>query len=94
MRKSAPTLPDDPKEQTRLCLSAFEKIERLEREMLWLKRQAFGRKADAVPPPPSPLVQDLFAAEAPPAKSPVPATETVTYERKKPGHGRKAFPAH
>lgn len=94
MRRASTALPDDPKELTQLCLSAFETIERLEKELLWLKRQAFGRKADAVPPPPSPLAQDLFAAEAPPAKAPAPATETITYERKKPGHGRKAFPAH
>ena len=94
MRRAATALPNDPKELTQLCLSAFETIDRLEKELLWLKRQAFGRKADAVPPTPSPLAQDLFATEASPAKAPAPATETITYERKKPGHGRKAFPAH
>lgn len=53
----------------------------------------FGRKADAVPPPPKPGTVDLFAHEATPA-APSPGKETITYERKKPGHGRKAFPAH
>lgn len=96
MRTAPATLPTDPQALEQLCLSAFETIARLEKELAWHKRQAFGRKADVVPPPPHAL--DLFAAEVFPAKTTLPAaaaaTETITYDRKKPGHGRKAFPAH
>src|SRR5690606_39716223 len=40
-----------------------------------------------------PEAVDLFAHEPAPA-APAPGKETITYERKKQGHGRKAFPAH
>lgn len=84
-------LPADPKELEKACREAFDTIARLEKELAWFKRQAFGRKADAAPPLPGAV--DLFAQEAPPP-APAPRKETITYERKKPGHGRKAFPAH
>jgi hypothetical protein len=90
-------LPDDPQELAQFCHVAFETIARPGKELAWYKRQAFGPKADAVPPAPSSLAQDLFASEPAPVAAkalPAPATETITYERKKPGHGRKAFPAH
>ena len=83
----------DPKELEKTCREAFDTIARLEKELDWLRRQVFGRKADAVPPPSLPGAVDLFAQEAAPA-APAPSKETITYERKKPGHGRKAFPAH
>jgi transposase len=101
MRTAPATLPTDPQALAQLCLSAFETIARLEKELAWHKRQAFGRKADVVPPPPFAL--DLFASEALPAITSVPAAsmaaeaaaiETITYARRKPGHGRKAFSAH
>jgi hypothetical protein len=97
MRTAPAALPTDPQALAQLCLSAFETIARLEKELAWHKRQAFGRKADVVPPPPFAL--DLFASEAPPTKTPVPASElaapeTITSARRKKGHGRKAFPAH
>lgn len=85
------TLPEDFQALRKTCLQAFDKIERLESELAWYRRQTFGRKADAVPPLPGAL--DLFAHEANPVAS-TPRKETITYERKKPGHGRKALPAH
>ena len=39
------TLPADPNELEKTCLKAFDTIARLEKELAWFKRQAFGRKA-------------------------------------------------
>lgn len=89
----AHTLPKDPKDLEKTCREALDTIARLEKELAWYRRQVFGRKADATPPPPLPEVVDLFGNEARPAPSP-PPKETITYERKKPGHGRNSFPAH
>lgn len=93
MIASTHTLPQDPKDLEKTCREALDTIARLEAELAWYRRQVFGRKADAVPPPPSPEAVDLFAEEARPA-TPPPEKETITYERRKAGHGRKAFPAH
>ncbi len=93
-RVSTPSLPDDIPELKRLCATAFHTIAELEKQLFWLKRQAFGQKADIVPPTPLPEAQDLFASEPVKADAaPVP-TETITYQRSKKGHGRRAFPEH
>jgi transposase len=86
------TLPEDPAALRHHLHSAYQTIERLENESAWLKRQVFGRKADAVPAAPSPEAQDLFAADAPKAQPQAEETETITYARRKKGHGRRPFP--
>lgn len=86
------TLPEDPAALRDRLQSAYQTIERLENELSWLRRQAFGRKADTVPPAPRPEEQDLFAGESPKAKETPEVKETITYERRKKGHGRHPFP--
>ncbi len=59
-----------------------ERIEELEQQLQWLKRQVFGRKSERMTIPGQ---DELFAAEdleEPPP--PPPEVETITYERQKP----------
>ncbi len=86
------TLPEDPAALRHHLHAAYQTIERLENELSWLKRQVFGRKADAVPPAPSPEAQDMFATEAPMELAESEEKETITYARRKKGHGRRPFP--
>lgn len=63
--------------------SQSERIQELEQQLDWLKRQVFGRKSERLVVIPGQA--DLFPSEAL-AETPPPSveTETVTYERRKP----------
>jgi transposase len=78
--------PNDPRALLSLIHSQAERIEELEQQLAWFKRQIFGQKSERVTGAPG--QSELFTAttgEAPPA--PPAATETITYERRRPKRG-------
>ncbi len=67
---------------------------KLQSELNWFRKQVFGQKSDKIPVPIETL--DLFAKDPSLLKQkdkPV-DKETITYERKKKGHGKNPLPAH
>jgi transposase len=58
-----------------------ERIEELEQQLDWLKRQVFGRKSERVVLPGQ---AELFATEQPEAALPEDETEHISYQRRKP----------
>jgi transposase len=65
--------------QHQKILHQSERIEELESQLAWLKRQIFGRKTERIVIPGQ---EDLFAGEAPPP--PKVETEVIQYSRRKP----------
>jgi transposase len=76
--------PNDPQALLALLHSQAERIEELEQQLAWLKRQVFGQKSERVVGVPG---QGELFSEAQGNPQPAPASETITYERRRPKRG-------
>ena len=89
-------LPNTLEESHRLLLLNQDEIKHLKHELAQIKRMIFGQKTEKFVPKDTPVEQmqldGLFGDAKMPAPGFAETTEKISYERRKPGHGRKPIP--
>lgn len=96
-RTSSLIIPTDIAEKDALILKFHDRIQYLEQQLAWLKRQIFGQKKERhVPEVPEEqmTLEGLFEHAGAQIPGFAETRETITYERRRPkkGHGRKPIP--
>ena len=90
-------IPSDPAAKDELLLKQHEHIQKLSKELSWIKRQIFGQKRERfvpVVPEEQMSLEGLFEQIQGGTPGFSETRETITYDRRKPkkGHGRKPIP--
>lgn len=97
--KTAPIpleIPSDPAEKDALLLKLNDQVQYLKRELAQIKRLIYGQKTERFVPKDTPAEQmrldELFGDPKAPVPGFAETREKISYERRKPGHGRKPIP--